>query len=181
MSRNGSVLHLGGALTDHRLRLDEWLSTFAATGPRDAQCSAGAQTCCQFSAQRASTLDVQRLVDRLMGDPHRLITRKLYPKPMSDLLRAPRSGPSSVLSFAVSPTTPSPHGWPVYGLMLTVVRRHRPCESVLDVGSQLVIARELSDLGALGATIAVPLGTRCSVLQPARTRRGIAPHLARNR
>src|SRR5450756_2432705 len=70
----------------------------AGTGPRDPQRAAGPQAHDQLTLQRTPALHIQRLVDRLVGDPHRLIIGEVQRQPTRDLLRAPRPGPSAVLS-----------------------------------------------------------------------------------
>ena len=77
VTRDGAVLGLGGSLADHDLRGDELLAASSAARPRHPQRPAGAKTGGQLAAQRTAALHVERLVDRLMGDPHRLIIREV--------------------------------------------------------------------------------------------------------
>jgi hypothetical protein len=53
-----------------------------------ANCPAGAQANCQFAAQRASPLNVDRLVDGLVRDLHLSIIWKLLAQLTRDLFRA---------------------------------------------------------------------------------------------
>jgi hypothetical protein len=77
VTRHGPVISLGGSFADHHLRGDELLASGAGACSRDAQCPAGAQTRDQFTFERASALDVERLVDGLVGDPHLFIIGEL--------------------------------------------------------------------------------------------------------
>ena len=70
---DGAVGGLGGPLADHHLVGDEALAARADAGPGDAQRPAGAQARGQLARQRAAALHEQRLVDRLVRDPHRRI------------------------------------------------------------------------------------------------------------
>src|SRR3954464_9586591 len=92
------IIPLGGALADHHLVGDKALPARADSGPRDAQRPAGAQARGQLAGQRAATLHEQRLVDRLVGDPHRRIIGEVDPQPGGDLLRAPCARPPAVLA-----------------------------------------------------------------------------------
>ena len=67
---DGAVGGLGGPLADHHLLGDEALAARADAGPGDAQRPAGAQARGQLAGQRAAALHEQRLVDRLVRDPH---------------------------------------------------------------------------------------------------------------
>ena len=89
VSRNRSVLDLGGPLPDQDLGSDKRLAATTAAGPRHAQRLPGAQAGRQFAAQCPPPLDVQRLVDSLVRDPHRDVIGILYPEAVGDLLRAP--------------------------------------------------------------------------------------------
>ena len=117
---DGAVGRLGGPLADHDLLADEALAASSGASARDAQRPAGPQAGDELSLQRAAALHVEGLVDRLMGDPHRLIIGKLDLQPVGDLLRdstpsptcgpggAACCGPSMPWSRAQAP--PSPPG-----------------------------------------------------------------------
>src|SRR5450756_2419294 len=76
-----------------------------ACGTRSAP--PGAQTRCQLSGQRPTRLDVERLVDAPGRDPHRLVVGEVDRQTAGDLLRAPRRGPTPVLTAAVAPPDPA--------------------------------------------------------------------------
>jgi len=61
--------------------------------------------------QRATALHVERLVDRLVREPHRLIIGETEADPVGDLLGAPRLRPPPVLAPPVTAVDP-PHGRP---------------------------------------------------------------------
>ena len=106
VARHRPVGGFGRALADHDLRADEVPAAPARAGPRHAQRPPGAQARGQLAAQRAAALDVERLIDRLVADPHRLIIGEVHPQPVGDLLRTPRPGPAALLPAAV--TAPDP-------------------------------------------------------------------------
>ena len=82
----------------------------AAPRPWHAQRPPGAQAGRQLAPQRAAALHVERLVDGLVADPHRLIARKVEPQPPGDLLRAPRPRPAPVLPRPVPTALPGTAG-----------------------------------------------------------------------
>ena len=177
MPGHGPVVGLGGPLADHDLRGDELLAAPAGACPRHAQRPSGAQASGQLAAQRAAALDVERLVDRLVRDPHRLIIGEVDPQPVGDLLRAPRRGPAAVLPAAVATTDPAhlragtgcPSG-------RSTARAAGPART-----RAAVVGGELRDLRAPGAPIGVPLRGRGPVVQPAAPGRGVAAQLPRDR
>ena len=126
----GPILSLGGSLADHDFRCDETFSAFSGARPRHPQRTAGAQAGAQLPAQRPAASDVERLIDRLMRDPHGLIIGKIDPQAVGDLLGAPRGGPPSMLSAAVP--TPDPAGFRT-GHRLAVCRGDLPGHPVLHV------------------------------------------------
>src|SRR4051794_26983416 len=91
-----------------------------------------------------------------MGDPHRLIIGEVNAQSTSDLLRAPRRSPASVLTRSV--TTPTPahlraRDAPVRAL-------HFPGKPVLHIASQLRVERELGRLRSPGAPVGMRLRGR---------------------
>src|SRR4051794_33496521 len=50
----------------------------------------------QLAPQRPAASNVKRLVDRLVGDPHRLILGEVVRQPIGDLFRAPRGHPPAI-------------------------------------------------------------------------------------
>src|SRR5207244_10200922 len=85
-----------------------------------------------LSLERTSTLDEERLVDRLMRDPHRRIIGELDPEPVRDLLGTPRSRPAAVLTASMSTTDPA-HIGPRH--QLAVGPGDRTGEAILHVGT----------------------------------------------
>jgi hypothetical protein len=130
VSGHGPILSLGGSLADHDFWCDETFSAFSGARPRYPQRTAGAQAGAQLPAQRPAALDVERLIDRLMRDPHGLIIGEIDPQAVGDLLGAPRGGPPSMLSAAVP--TPDPAGFRT-GHRLPVCRGDLPGQPVLHV------------------------------------------------
>ena len=103
---DGAVLGLGGPFADHHLGGDVRPGLALGPGARDAQRPAGAQTGDQLALERAAALDVERLVDRLVADPHGLIIGEVDLEPVRDLLRAPRRHPAPVLAMRLVPALP---------------------------------------------------------------------------
>ena len=147
-----------GRLADHDVGAYKLLAATTAASPRHAQRPPGAQAGRQLTAQCPPPLDVQRLVTRLVRDPHRVIVGILDPEPMGDLLRAPRCRPMSVLAAAMTSTTPGAHVWARHGR--PVLSHHRAGEVVLHVAPEPLVRGQLGDLRALGTSGAVPLRSR---------------------
>ena len=135
----------------------------------------GAQAGRQLAAQCPPPLDVQRLVNRLVRDPHR--DRRDTREPMGDLLRAPRCRPMSVLAAAMTSTTPGAHVWTRHG---RPVSHHGACEAVLHVAPQPIVRGQLGDLRARGTSGAVPLRSRRPIRQTAAPSRRVATQLSRD-
>ena len=174
---HGTVLRLGGTLTDEHLLGDEVLPAPRPTA-RDPQRTTGAQARRQLTAQRAATLDIERLIDRLVRDTHRLIIRELQTQPVRDLLRAPRLRPAAVLAPAVTPPDPR-H---VRTDHQTAVRAaHSAVQSVLHIGSQHRVDDQLHRLRASGPPVRVPLRGARAIDQTATSCPGVATQLARDR
>src|SRR5215203_911398 len=109
MSGHRTVGDFYRALANHDLGRYEVLASPTCARSRHSEHPAGAQTGCQFAAERASTLDEQGLIDSLVADAHRGVVRKVDRQAASDLLRAPGTRPSAILP----PSMPSP--FPTYG------------------------------------------------------------------
>ena len=121
----------------HDVGADKLLAATTAASPRHAQRPPGAQACRQLAAQRPPPLDIQRLVDGLVRDPHRCIVWILYPDPMGDLLRAPRRRPRSVLAAAMTAPTPGAHVRARH--RRPVLSHDRACKAVLHVAPQPIV------------------------------------------
>jgi hypothetical protein len=79
VSGHRTVGDLYRALANHDLGRYEVLASPTRARSRHSEHPAGAQTGCQFATQRASTLDEQGLVDRLMADAHGDVFREVDP------------------------------------------------------------------------------------------------------
>jgi hypothetical protein len=77
MARHGTIGNLGWALTDHYLGGDKAFTSLPCSGTRHTEGSAGTQTRGQFTSQSAAALNVKRLINGFVGDPHRFIVRKV--------------------------------------------------------------------------------------------------------
>jgi hypothetical protein len=91
---------------DQRFWRDELLVLSSGAGPRDTQRAPGPQTCDQFAAKSATSLNVKRLINGLVGDSHRLIIREIEPESERDLLGTPRVRPTAILSASMAPSDP---------------------------------------------------------------------------
>src|SRR4051794_16497529 len=106
MTRYRPVGHLSRALADHDLGRDMRLAPTTAASSRNPERPPSPQAGGQLAPQRAASLHVQRLVDGLVADAHRLVTRKVEPQPSSNLLRAPGLAPATVLAPTMAPASP---------------------------------------------------------------------------
>ena len=172
MPRHRPISHRRRALADHDLRGDEGLAPPAGAGPRDAQSPAAPQAGGQVTAQGSAALNEQRLVDGLMADAHRLVLRIVEPQAPSDLFRAPRRGPSSVLPGSVTAALPR-HGRPVD--RRPVRGDDRAGQTILHGLPQRRVDRQLGWLWAARRAVGVPLCGRRPVVQTAPTGSRVPP------
>ena len=179
MARDGPVFGLGGALADHHLRADVPARAVSGASARDPQRPAGPQARDQLALERASALHVERLVDRLVRDPHRRIIGELELEPLGDLLRAPRAHPPPVLSARLVAALPRPRDRPCRGR--AVRQAHLAREALLHVLTQPRVGSELGRLGPPRDQLGLPLRHRRPVLELVAPRRGVAPQLPRDR
>ena len=182
VSGYGPISCFRRSFTDHDLRRDEGFAPPAATCPRHAQCPSRAKAGGQLTTECAAALYVERLIDRLMTDPHRLIfgpvPRIVDPKTVRDLLRTPGPGPSPVLPRPM-PTTVPDDAWP---LDHRSIRCRDPTRKpILHIAPQRLIRCQLGWLRPFGGSISMPLRRRCSVVQATASGRRVAPHLAGDR
>ena len=182
VSGYGPISCFRRSFTDHDLRRDEGFSPPAATCPRYAQCPSRAKAGGQLTTECAAALYVERLIDRLMTDPHRLILgpvpRIVDPKTVRDLLRTPGPSPSPVLPRPM-PTTVPDDAWP---LDHRSIRCRDPTRKpILHIAPQRLIRCQLGWLRPFGGPISMPLRRRCSVVQATASGRRVAPHLAGDR
>src|SRR6266508_3767490 len=178
MAGHGPVGRLGGPLADHDLRPHEALAAFTRASARHPQRAPRAQAGRQLAAQRAAALHVERLVDRLVRDPHRGIIGKVDREPVRDLLRAPRARPAPILAATVAAADPT-HRRP--GDAGAVRHPDRPRESLPHVAPQPLVGCELGRLRPTSPSVGVPLRRRGAVLEPTAAGRGVPPQLARDR
>src|SRR3990172_4979891 len=93
----------------------------------------------ELTLEGAPTLNVERLVDRLVRDPHRVIIGEVDPQPVRDLLGTPRLRPTAVLT-ATMPTTDPSHIRPRH--QPAVWLGNRASEALLHVVAQRVARGE---------------------------------------
>ena len=67
---------------------DESGAELLRSRPRLAQCSSGAQARHQLSIQRSTSFDAEGLLDRFVGNAHRLVVREVDRQAVGDLCRA---------------------------------------------------------------------------------------------
>jgi len=178
VARHCPVFGLGRALADQDFGGDELLAPPAGPGLWHSQRTAGAQTRGELSSQRTAALNVERLVDRLVGDPHGLIIGEVDRQPVGDLFRAPGGRPAPVLAATVPSSCPTnlraPNRRSVRG-------GHLAGEPGLHVLVQLVVLSKLGRLGPPRLTLGLPLRDRRPILQLAAPRRRVAAQLTRDR
>jgi len=123
--------------------------------------------------QGTAALDLKRLIDGFMADAHRLVVRKVDPQAAGDLLRTPRSGPSSILLLAVPPSLPR-HDRPA---RRNAARSDDAGQLLFDMAAQSGILRKLRCLWTTCRSFSVPLSGRRVILQTAAPGGRVAPYL----
>jgi len=149
-----SIVGFVGAFADHHLRGHVSPRFALCPGSRNPQRSPGPQTQDQLALQRPSALDVERLVNRFVADPHRVIIGELDPKPPRDLLRTPPSHPTAITPMRLVPTDPCRTG---RTNDLAVCAADDTRQAVLDVVAQPRVFDELGGLGSLRDEVRLPL------------------------
>src|SRR5579863_671960 len=175
---NGPVPSLCGPLADHHLLGHELLATRSNPCPGDPKRPARAQARDELTLQRAAALDEQRLIDRLVADPHRLIIGEVDLQSVRDLLRAPRHSPAPVLAARLVSPFPRRCLWPSDS---PVRPPHLAGESRLHILTQPRIGGELRGLRTPRQHLRLPLRDRRPVLKLATTRGHIPAQLPRDR
>lgn len=101
---DGTVRGFGGTFTDQRVAGDVRPRACFTRARGDAKRPPGPQAGDEFALEGTAALDVERLVDRLMADVHRLILRKLGSESSGDLLRTPSgsSCPVATVGFVAA-------------------------------------------------------------------------------
>src|SRR4051794_5300583 len=79
---------------------------------RDAQRASGPQAGDELALERAAALHVERLIDRLVRDPHPRIIGELELESLGDLLRAPPGHPPAILAVRLVAPLPRRRGRP---------------------------------------------------------------------
>ena len=102
----------------------------------------------ELAFERTTTLNEQRLIDRLMADAHRPIIREIDPEPMKDLFRTPRHRPPPVLPVRL--IQPLPNRSHRAGERPAVRPSDAPSEPILNVLTQPLVACELRGRRPLG-------------------------------
>ena len=142
--------------------------------PRHPQRPAGPQARGQLAPQRAAPLYVQRLVDGLVADAHRLIARKVEPQPSGNLLGAPRLAPPAVLPAPL----PGHHRPANRGPARTGNLASQP---VLNILPQRRVHSQLRWLRPTRRPLGMPLRRCRPILQAATARGRVAPQFTRDR
>src|SRR3954452_7719379 len=178
MSRYSAILDLRGPGADHHLLDDKAVAALVDASTWHPQRAARAQTRDQLALERTPTLHIQRLLDRLMADPHRRIVGEIDLQPIRDLLRAPRLRPAPILAPSM-PTTDPAHAR-THNLRATRRRDHTG-QPLLHVHAQRLVREELGDLRPPPAPIGMPLRGRRPILELAASCRRVASQLAQDR
>src|SRR4051794_14015113 len=126
----------------------------ARAGARDAQRTSGPQARDELALERAAALHVERLVDRLVRDPHPRIIGELQLESLGDLLRTPPAHPAAILAVRLVAPLPRRRGRP--GHRRPARGHDHPGKPLLHVLAQPRAAGQLGRLRALPAAIGVP-------------------------
>jgi hypothetical protein len=154
MARNGPVSGFHRARCDHYCSRQEMLATRLPACSRYPQRSSCSQAGHQFTLECSAPLDVQRLVDGLVRDPHRPIMRKIDLQSIGDLFRTPGRRPAPVLTSSMATANPSGL-WAYDGRAVRV--GDMTSKALLYVVPQLIISRQFGGFWACGTAFSVPL------------------------
>ena len=175
---HGPVGGLRRAVADQELWGDERLAPTSYSRPRHSERPSRAQARAEVAPEPSALLDEERLVDGLVTDPHRRVIGEVESQAAGDLLRAPRSGPPSVLSAPVSSSLPGdlrPSG------RLPGRSRNGSAQAVSDVVQQPRVGGQLRGPRPAGGPVGVPLRRGRTVNEAAAPRGGVTPELAGDR
>ena len=128
--------------------------------------------------ERPSALDVERLVDRLVADPHGLIIGEIDPQPLGDLFGTPGLHPAAIRSMGLALSVPLRTWW---AHQSTIKRPLDGGQSFLDVVPQRFIRGQLGCLRPSSPPFGMPLRGRCLVLETKGSGRRVATKLSRDR
>jgi hypothetical protein len=107
MARNGPFSGFHRACCDHDFSRQEMLASRLSACSRYHQRPSCSQAGHQFTLECPAPLDVQRLVDGLVRDPHSPIMRKIDLQSIGDLFRTPDRRPVTVVTSSMATTNPS--------------------------------------------------------------------------
>ncbi len=128
----------------------------------DPQGSPGPQAGDQLTLERSAPLDVERLVDRLVRDPHRFIIGEVRLEPVRDLLRTPRLGPAAVLPSRLVASLPRRHTRPCRRPPVRPL--DLPGQPRLHIGAQPLVGHQLGRLRSPCRQLRLPVRDRRSIL-----------------
>ena len=106
VTRHRPVTYFGESFTDQHFGTDMGLASTTASRPRNPQRSTSPQAGSLLATQRATALNVERLVDGFVADRHCFIARKVEKQTARNLLRTPSHRPSSGLPTAMPAAFP---------------------------------------------------------------------------
>src|SRR4051794_32920044 len=104
MSRHGTILHLRRAVGDHHFLADMRPRLGLRPGSWHAQSSPGAQTGHQLTLERTTSLNVESLVNGLVGDAHGFVIGEVNLQPIGNLFRRPALDPLAVTAVRLVST-----------------------------------------------------------------------------
>jgi hypothetical protein len=133
MARNSAIRRFSGTFANHDRRRNKGLAAARTPGARNPEGPSSAKARGQFPLQGSTSLDVERLIDRLMADPHRRVLRKVKLQPSRYLFRAPSYCPPPCLSWAMTPTFPY-NLRPFYCLPIWMA--YQPGQAILNIKAQ---------------------------------------------
>ena len=140
------------------------------------QCAARSQTGRKFPLQGTPSLNIKRLIDGFVADPHGCVLRKVHFQTLRDLFRAPGTGPAPTLPM----NGPSPFPYHNRTIEGDATRRsEKTGQTVLHIIAQGWVARQLAWFWALCCTIRMLLRRNRAVVKVAPTCRGVTPDLPR--
>ena len=179
MTRNGAVLDLGRPLADQRLGRDVRPGLATRTLPSARATPGRCEDTNQLALERASALDVERLVDRLVADAHGFIIGEVELDPVRDLLGAPRLHPGPVLAVRLVAPVNLGGFWPIDHHAVRSADLSR--QPLLDVGVQPRVGDQLRGLRPPRGHVGLPLRDRRSIFELPAAGGGVATQLARDR
>src|SRR3984957_20794456 len=136
VSGHGTIVGFSGPLADRPLSADMTPGLALRPRPRHPQRPPGAQTGDQLALERSAALNVERLVDRLVADPHGLILGEIDLEAPRDLLGAPALHPAAISPMGFPLPVP---GWTRWTDQSTIGGRLHARQSLLNVVTQPLV------------------------------------------